>query len=910
MVVVQENEQAIIDAFLNGSDSVGDRSIADLVALCDKRIRTLTQHSNEDAIRFAESLLSRCRKLGDKPMLIAQRSAGWAYLVAGKYRKSLQCYLAARKLASKQPLVRARIDRTLIDVYMYLGEPSKASDCASSARTAFRKLSAADDLARTDVNYANVLHRQDCHRKAYKLYHRAAEHFKERGDELSLALCWYNEGNTLVQLFDFDRAFTVYSEARKIFAIKGHALHAIGCLYGLAWLSMLKGDFHVALRDLSECENFYREGGQSRELVLCQLDRAECYLGLNLLSEAQQAAKDAAAGARKLGIRYEQAKAALFMARASAAMKQDREARTHLKTAGDLMRSESNHGFLGTIQFNQALLHDRGRSRAKALESARKSLRPAQLPLWEAICDIELAVENPSDNHAVRRLSKNRAVMAVPYLLAQYETIRGDQAARREDVDLAISHWNKAADTLDLVKAKLPPIEMRTSFAQSRRDPFRKLIAAESKQDAKRASIWVERSKTIGLWSTTDSKLTEHPDRQKIQKRMDELAQHVAAYSSVAAGSNGRRSARLAYRRPEFAQAREAIRRDLVSLYADGNAKISAENSIDELLETYSHKIPIVQFHVGEADIHAYVTHRGICRAHIYSGGTKLLDDIVARWRFFVECAPVNSKSHRQADLDDEHELIKRISDWLIAPLDLPTDTQQILVIPEGRLFCLPWLALQYDGEELYRRYEVILSPSMRHHANCAQRQVESNSARIFIGASQGLPWLQEEARLVQNRLARFDTEVLNPCRRGDWPDGCVDRIWHFAGHALLRFDNPFYSALLLDDGEIFAADFRLKNNLVDVVTLAACRTGQHTGFAGEEGGGLVRSLLEMGARSIVAGGWAVADQSTALWMDTFYATLSNQQSATAALQRSIEAVRAEFHSAYHWAAFSLYGAG
>ena len=162
----------------------------------------------------------------------------------------------------------------------------------------------------------------------------------------------------------------------------------------------------------------------------------------------------------------------------------------------------------------------------------------------------------------------------------------------------------------------------------------------------------------------------------------------------------------------------------------------------------------------------------------------------------------------------------------------------------------------------------------------------------------------------MSEKLTGPVTEIYDPCRRADWPDNSTARVWHFSGHAHLRADNPFYSSLLLEDGPLFAADFRLKKNNVELITLAACRTGQQTGLPGEEASGLVRSLLEMGARNIIAGNWAVADRSASMWMKLFYTYYLDGASIGEAVRQTVRGVREKYPSAYHWGAFSLFGAG
>ena len=78
----------------------------------------------------------------------------------------------------------------------------------------------------------------------------------------------------------------------------------------------------------------------------------------------------------------------------------------------------------------------------------------------------------------------------------------------------------------------------------------------------------------------------------------------------------------------------------------------------------------------------------------------------------------------------------------------------------------------------------------------------------------------------------------------------------------------------------------------------------------GEESTGLVRSLLEMGARNVIAGHWPVADHSTARWMASFYNQYLRGASIHEAIRSAACTVREQYRSAYHWAAFSLFGAG
>ena len=78
----------------------------------------------------------------------------------------------------------------------------------------------------------------------------------------------------------------------------------------------------------------------------------------------------------------------------------------------------------------------------------------------------------------------------------------------------------------------------------------------------------------------------------------------------------------------------------------------------------------------------------------------------------------------------------------------------------------------------------------------------------------------------------------------------------------------------------------------------------------GDESTGLVRALIEMGARNVIASHWNVDDKSAALWMTTFYKVLFQGNKLSEAAQYASASVKEKYSSAYHWAAFSIFGAG
>ena len=144
-----------------------------LAEACNALIRQTTQHEVTSAVALGRKFVARTKSSRGPLGKMAYRSLGWALLVSGDYSKAEKAYLRARQLNVREPIIRARIDRILIDIYMYLGNNREGRRRARMALATFTRQRAHADVAKTRVNYGNLLHRQDRHREARRLYVQA-----------------------------------------------------------------------------------------------------------------------------------------------------------------------------------------------------------------------------------------------------------------------------------------------------------------------------------------------------------------------------------------------------------------------------------------------------------------------------------------------------------------------------------------------------------------------------------------------------------------------------------------------------------------------------------------------------------------------------------------------------------------
>jgi len=908
--MVRKPDRAISDArqFLK-SGEVGNCDLVALSRQCDRLIRAETQRSLPAAVGLARRFVELARRHSGMSMEVAYRALGWTLHSSGKYGPAERAYLKAREIEARNPLSRAQIDRILIDVYMYLGDFKESHRRARLAMDTFRRIGADDELAKTRVNYANLFHRQDRHREASRQYQKAAAYFERHPNELVLGLCYFNQANTQVQLFHFDRARRLYGKASDLFAKLGFDLYVTECQYGRAWIHMLEGSYHVALKDLADCEQKYRRAAYAKGIVLCLLDRAEAFLGLNLYADAAEAARRAELRSRRLAIRYEAAKGAFFFAKASFALGREKDGRAALKRAERGFLKERNQGFLAAVKLFALQVDSGSTSDFRSFQATRKLFSKVQLPLWSAINDIQYLTQRPDETKVLKRLSLNRAVHTVPHLYARWQTLVGDREAVHGRTHAAIRHWTQAAEVLDAVRAKLPPLEMRSTFMKDRTDPYLRLVSSEMTDNPSRAAAWSERYKTAGIWGTTEGEFANDPSRSRAADSLSALADQVMAIAGRLDRGSGERTAAAARANRALMELQKKVRQDLAAVESPDGAGVDRFEALIEDIREESHRQPIVQFHYDGDDLVSFVHHRGATRAHRYVGGRRLADEAVGCWRLLLGRNAITRRKHRREDIADEHRLFSDIGRWLWAPLEVSAGCKRILVLPEGKISNLPWQAIVQNGDPLACRHSIVISPSLRHHRHARKMRIYSNKIEAFVGSTGGLPECRLELAALAAR-ASGNIAVHDPCRREDWPDEGSARIWHYAGHAQLRSDNPFYSSLSLVDGPLFAADFRLKRCRVWLVTLAACRTGHQSVLPGEESSGLMRSLLEMGARNVVGSHWAVSDKSTAVWMNNFYDLILSGRPVGQAVRQAAVEVREQYPSAYDWAAFSVFGAG
>ncbi len=255
----------------------------------------------------------------------------------------------------------------------------------------------------------------------------------------------------------------------------------------------------------------------------------------------------------------------------------------------------------------------------------------------------------------------------------------------------------------------------------------------------------------------------------------------------------------------------------------------------------------------------------------------------------------------------------------LMAPLVPHIRHQNLVIVPDGVLYYLPFAAL-WDADHqryLIEDYTITQAPSASALKFTLARRTPNEGRLLILGNPDGsLPHAAAEAQAIAElygttpRLGKRATESEVRAQAGQ-----ID-VLHLAAHANHNPYQPLFGRIELaadgsEDGalevhEIFGLDLRG----TDLVVLSACRTRMGELSRGNEMVGLGRAFLYAGTSSLVASLWAVEDRSTSRLMRRFHTHLRAGAGRAEALRRAQLEMSAEGSPPYYWAAFVLIGDG
>ena len=264
---------------------------------------------------------------------------------------------------------------------------------------------------------------------------------------------------------------------------------------------------------------------------------------------------------------------------------------------------------------------------------------------------------------------------------------------------------------------------------------------------------------------------------------------------------------------------------------------------------------------------------------------------------------------------------LRPLYDAIIGPIADLLQGDQLIVVPDGSFCLAPYSAL---SESI--RIRVVPSLSSLQLITGAPDDFHSKNGALLVGD----PCLDEvPINLSQLPYADKEVEIIGKLLKTTpltGKDATKDEVVkklksvalvHIAAHGCAQTGEI---VLALDPGRksqpLRRQDFILTMSDVQAVCLRArlvvlscCHSDQ--GEVNSEGVvGIARSFLCAGARSVLVSLWAIDDEATMVFMESFYQHLAHGKRASVALHQAMKSLREseEFSAVNYWAPFVLMG--
>ena len=285
-----------------------------------------------------------------------------------------------------------------------------------------------------------------------------------------------------------------------------------------------------------------------------------------------------------------------------------------------------------------------------------------------------------------------------------------------------------------------------------------------------------------------------------------------------------------------------------------------------------------------------------------------------------------------QREIEDQGGALKVLYDIFIAPISHSIEGDELVIVPDGSSFLIPYSALvdqnsRYLSETLRIRLVPSLT-SLRLLAECPEDR-HSTSGALLVGNPwvetvriKGcppflqLPGAEEEVKMI-GKILNIEPLTGKTATKDRVLSGFNSvSLVHIAAHGrtetgeIILSPNfpsakgPKEKEFLLTMADVLDAKVRAK-----LVVLSCCNSGR--GNIKVEGVvGIARAFLGAGARSVIATLWAIDDEATLAFMRHFYEHLVAGKSASKSLQHAMKRMREteKFKAVKYWAPFVLIG--
>ncbi|MBN1213679.1 MAG: CHAT domain-containing protein [candidate division Zixibacteria bacterium] len=839
-------------------------------------------------------------------------------LWTGDYKTALKKYVLARRLfASNRDFANvARVGRGLMDVYMYLGKYPEALETGRKSLNYFRRRGSTVDVGQMLNNIGNVYHRMDRNRMALRYYDGARRLFEKEGG-LALAIVEYNRANIFANLNQIKKATALYLVVSEIYHKADMAIAAAQTRYSLAYLYFLQDRYTEALKTFEEVYNAFTKRGDLKSATMTQLDLVEINLQLNQYGSVVMMGEALIGRFEKLGMRYEQAKAAFFVAQAKIMLGDFKPALVSLGTAERLFKREQNKLWLGMVSDARSRIYiatgQYAPARQNSLAAGRlfKAGGDERRSRDTEIRQLEILAKAGRQNQILKKNEALKKKKLFGYQHYHLNYLMGDYYFSLEDYATALKYFRAAVENVEKMIAGLYHDEIRFFFLLDKFDCYLMTVECLLKLNRVKESFLyhLKGLATVNQRSSVPPKLKAEVPAKLLATR-ERLRAALKKMTGIP-----RTGQRTASEKPSYFATEQKLwsneKRIRSILYPDGEPVLTVLSGAAHLEDWLEADETVVNFIKTAGQTGAFCAASGRTDYVPFETTPVELEILLRKLHFVFEKAVFGLRDvERNRDVIDF--CLREIHNMIFKPLQPFIKGKKLIIISDGFFSQIPFTALRDEnGACLKDRYEIrtIVNPDdlrLREKQPVSLGQCRN---AVFAVTSGYLPSITVEGQQIKNSFedARLYIDSDADCRNLREELSLCDGFVHIATHASRSSENPLFSRILMSDGPFFPFDLFGSGLKARLVTLSGCQTAAPGLYYGNSFS-LAKAFYQAGSRYVLASLWPVSDKLSMQFMIYFYQYLKHDGDISRSYNRAIDKLTEVTNNPAFWSSFILLG--
>jgi CHAT domain-containing protein len=848
--------------------------------------------------------------LDDEPMrALAWRAQGNVYLYQQSYQEALTCYDRAVQLYNQgqHRLSAAEAEVGVVGALTQLGKYKEAEAVYTRISAIFTQFEQWRPLAKVTGNLAISYNRLGRDYEALALAAEASRLFRRLGDAglASLPLIENNRAISLRNLGRFGEAIAASQDAYTLNCQLGQTAEAARSLQTMAFTYFLRGHYNRALQLYEEARQAFLAGGRIRDALAGDLEATDCLLQLRRFDTVLQKCTEITQEFRRDGVQDILLRAYMNQATAYAGKRLPdyAAAMAALAQAQALLPPDEQRVDRATLDLNRAtLLYLQGKAHAsrQLAQQCAYLFQQQTLPVNAAYAWLmaaraafqaeECALAEQLLATAQQSIS-GQPELELPLIRYQAYSLAGALAEHNGAYAPAYQHYAQALAHLERLRGRIM-VEFTSNFLEDKLAPYEQIVTLLLTQlhATEQAWLYAERAKSRALVDLLANRIdlrvrprnpadvalveqltTLQAERSRLYRRRQ------TAQALVPNPTDGDESA---YNLAQTLGALENTIEDLWNTLLTRNADYERDTSattvtLAQIQSRLGADSCLIEYFIAKEQLFVFlITANAICAYPLTT--MKRVRPLLTFWQMNLDLAPRTPPARLVGLIPGVQGVLRQLYDALLQPI--ATDLapyQQWVIAPHGPLHALPFHALFDGAGYVVERVVVSYTPSATVWYFAQQQPVQGQGALILAHTQGGtLPGRAVEGKQVQQMTGGvlLCDQAATVAAVQQLAPSC--RLLHLATHGRFQSDNPLFSGLSLEDGELTTFDiFNLQLSMA-LVVLSACETARAKVSSGDELLGLSRAFLYAGAQSLLLSQWKVADTATQQLMAAFYQQL------------------------------------